>query len=75
MAKIKLFDPYTDKSEKVAVKRVLDSHFWASGAGTGEVQKFEKEFSKYTDSKCCVALNRPKDLVETLFAVCHFVSS
>jgi len=57
MSKIKLFDPYTDKSEKVAVKRVLDSHFWASGAGTGEVQKFEKEFSKYIDSKNGVALN------------------
>ena len=57
MSKIKLFDPYTDESEKVAVKRVLDSHFWASGAGTGEVQKFEKEFSKYIDSKSCVALN------------------
>ena len=57
MDKIKLFDPYTDESEKVAVKRVLDSHFWASGAGTGEVQKFEKEFSKYIDSKSCVALN------------------
>jgi perosamine synthetase len=57
MAKIKLFDPYTDKSEKIAVKRVLDSHFWASGAGTGEVHKFEEEFSKYTNSKKCVALN------------------
>ena len=57
MSKIKLFDPYTDESEKAAVKRVLDSHFWASGAGTGEVQKFEKEFSKYIDSKSCVALN------------------
>lgn len=57
MPKIKLFDPYIDKSERIAVKRVLDSHFWASGAGTGEVQKFEKEFSKYIDSKSCVALN------------------
>jgi len=57
MSRIKLFDPYIDKSEKVAIKRVLDSHFWASGAGTGEVQKFEKEFSKYIDSKNCVALN------------------
>ena len=57
MSKIKLFDPYTDESEKVAVKRVLASHFWASGAGIGEVQKFEKEFSKYIDSKRCVALN------------------
>ena len=57
MPKIKLFDPHTDESEKIAVNRVLDSHFWASGAGGGEVQKFEKEFTKYTNSKSCVALN------------------
>lgn len=57
MSKIKLFDPHTDESEKAAVKRVLDSHFWASGAGIGEVLKFEKKFSKYIDSKDCVALN------------------
>lgn len=57
MSKIKLFDPHTDKSEYIAVKRVLDSHFWASGAGVGEVQKFENEFLKYTGSKSCVALN------------------
>lgn len=57
MSKIKLFDPHTDESEKIAVNRVLDSHFWASGAGGGEVQKFEKEFTKYTNSKSCVALN------------------
>ncbi|MDA0669693.1 MAG: DegT/DnrJ/EryC1/StrS family aminotransferase [Crenarchaeota archaeon] len=57
MPKIKLFDPHTDESEKIAVNRVLDSHFWASGGGGGEVQKFEKEFTKYTNSKSCVALN------------------
>jgi len=57
MTKIKLFDPYTDKSEKLAIEKVLDSHFWASGAGVGEVRKFEREFTKYTNSKSCVALN------------------
>ena len=57
MSKIKLFDPYTDESEKLAIERVLDSHFWASGSGIGEVHKFEKKFSKYVDSKNCVALN------------------
>jgi dTDP-4-amino-4,6-dideoxygalactose transaminase len=57
MTKIKLFDPYTDDAEKRAVKRVLDSHFWASGAGTGNVMKFEKEFSKYVGSNDGVALN------------------
>lgn len=57
MAKIKLFDPHTDEAEKLAIARVLDSHFWASGSGTGEVQKFERKFSKYVESKSCVALN------------------
>lgn len=57
MNKIKLFDPYIDKSEKIIVNRILDSGFWASGAGTGYVQKFEKEFTKYISSKDCVALN------------------
>lgn len=57
MDKIKLFDPYTNEAEKRAVERVLASHFWASGAGTGNVLKFEKEFSKYVGSKDGVALN------------------
>ena len=57
MEKIKLFDPVTDKSEKNAIKRILDSHFWASGAGGGDVQKFEEKFGKYTNSKSCVAVN------------------
>ena len=37
MSKIKLFDPFIDDSEKFAVNKVLDSHFWASGAGVGHV--------------------------------------
>ncbi len=57
MSKIKLFDPYIDKSEERAIKRVLHSHFWASGSGSGNVNKFEKAFSKYTNSKNCIALN------------------
>jgi len=57
MSKIKLFDPYVDKSETRAIKRVLDSHFWASGSGSGDVRKFEKAFSKYINSKNSVALN------------------
>lgn len=57
MTKIKLFDPYVDRYEKIAIERVLSSHFWASGSGIGQVQKFEKEFSKYIGSKSCVALS------------------
>ena len=57
MSKIKLFDPFLDKSEKVAVNRVLESHFWASGAGVGNVKKFEEKFSKYVGSKNSIAVN------------------
>ncbi|MEM2160700.1 MAG: DegT/DnrJ/EryC1/StrS family aminotransferase [Candidatus Nitrosotenuis sp.] len=57
MNKIKLFDPYIDKSERIIVNRIFDSGFWASGAGVGYVQKFEKEFSKYILTKDCVAVN------------------
>ena len=57
MKKIKLFDPYTDKFEKIAVNRVLKSNFWASGAGGGNVKKFEEKFSKYVNSKSSVAVN------------------
>ena len=57
MSKIKLFDPYIDESENIAVKRVLQSHFWASGAGTGKVKIFENNFLKYINSKSCVAVN------------------
>jgi dTDP-4-amino-4,6-dideoxygalactose transaminase len=57
MSKIKLFDPFIDGSEKFAVNKVLDSHFWASGAGIGYVKKFEEKFSKYVGSKECVAVN------------------
>jgi len=55
--KIKLFDPVIGKPEFKIVKDVLASHFWASGAGTNLVKKFELEFKKYTNSKDCVAVN------------------
>jgi perosamine synthetase len=57
MRKIKLFDPITDNCEKNAINRVLESKFWASGAGNGEVKKFEGKFLKYVNSKSCVAVN------------------
>jgi len=57
MSKIKLFDPYIDESEKLAIERVLDSHFWASGAGTGNVLKFERSFRKYIGGSDCIAVN------------------
>ena len=57
MGRIKLFDPITDDCEKNAINRVLESKFWASGAGNGEVKKFEGKFLKYINSKSCVAVN------------------
>lgn len=57
LSKIKLFDPNTGKEEESAVLNVLKSHFWASGAGRGDVLKFENEFSKYIGSNTCVAVN------------------
>ena len=57
MGKIKLFDPIIDNYEKNAINRVLESKFWASGAGNGEVKKFEEKFLKYVNSKSCVAVN------------------
>ena len=57
MGRIKLFDPITDDREKNAINRVLKSKFWASGAGNGEVKKFEENFLKYINSKSCVAVN------------------
>ena len=57
MSKIKLFDPSINKSEYIALKKVLQSHFWASGIGNGEVEKFENKFLKYINSKSCVAVN------------------
>ena len=57
MKQIKLFDPFVDESDRKAVNDVLDSHFWASGAGGGHVKKFEEKFAKYIGSKKCVAVN------------------
>ena len=54
---IKLFDPWTDKSEEKAVIKVLKSHFWASGSGQGDVKKFEDRFRKFTGCKEAVAVN------------------
>ena len=51
--KIKLFDPTIGKEEETAVKKVLTSGFWASGAGTGSVQRFDKEFRNYINCDSC----------------------
>lgn len=55
--KIKLFDPVVDEEDQKAVDKVLKSHFWASGTGTGNVFQFEEKFRKYVGAKDCVAVN------------------
>lgn len=55
--KIKLFDPVIGHEEISSVSKVLKSKFWASGAGTGNVSKFEKEFKKFVKSDECIAVN------------------
>ncbi len=55
--KIKLFEPSIGIAEENAIKHVLKSKFWASGAGTGKVLGFEKKFKKYVNSKNCIAVN------------------
>ena len=55
--KIKLFDPVIGKEEKLIIKQVLESHFWASGAGTGKVGEFETKFNEYVGSDYCITTN------------------
>lgn len=57
MKKIKLFDPVSGIGEEKIIKKVLKSHFWASGAGTGFVSEFENKFKKYVGADECVAVN------------------
>ena len=57
LSKIKLFDPFIDYKEEQIIKKVLKSHFWASGTGTGNVLKFERFFRKYIGSNDCIAVN------------------
>ncbi len=55
--KIKLFEPFIDSNEEKAITKIIRSKFWASGEGTGNVEKFESKFKKYVGSKECVAVN------------------
>ena len=71
MKKIKLFDPSTNESEKNTIKRILDSHFWASGGGGGGVQRFEEKFTKYTSSKSCVAVNSGTAALNLALSMCN----
>jgi perosamine synthetase len=54
---IKLFDPVIDSKEQISIKKVLDSHNWASGTGGNLVQKFETSFKNYVGATNCIAVN------------------
>jgi dTDP-4-amino-4,6-dideoxygalactose transaminase len=55
--KIKLFDVNIGKGEELTIQKVLKSRFWASGAGIGNVEKFENSFQDYIHAKNCIAVN------------------
>ena len=55
--KINLFAPNIGKDEKQKISQVLESKFWASGSGTGNVLKFENQFKRYLGSDDCIAVN------------------
>jgi len=55
--RIKLFDPYIGTEEENAASKIIKSRFWASGAGTGQVSKFEKKFQRYLGCDDCIAVN------------------
>lgn len=54
---IKLFDIASDKKEQIAAQKTLQSKFWASGSGTGNVLKFENKLQKSINSKTCICVN------------------
>ena len=57
MKRIKLFDQSIDKKELFAIKKTLESHFWASGSSSGNVGIFEKALTKYLKTKSCISVN------------------
>jgi len=68
--KIKLFDPAIDEREVKNAVKTLMSGFWASGAGGGQVQEFEKNFKKFINSKSCVSVNSGTAALHLAAALC-----
>ena len=67
---IKLFDPVINDDEIKSVVKVLKSHFWASGSGSGNVGKFEKKFNGYIGSKSSLAVNSGTAALHLALALC-----
>jgi dTDP-4-amino-4,6-dideoxygalactose transaminase len=55
--KIKLFEPFVGKEEVKEATKIIESKFWASGAGVGKVKEFENSFSKFVGCRDSVAVN------------------
>ena len=70
MKKIKLFDPAIDEREIKKAVKTLMSGCWASGAGGGQVQEFEKNFKKFINSKSCVSVNSGTAALHLAAALC-----
>ena len=70
MKKIKLFDPAIDEREVKKTVKTLMSGFWASGAGGGQVQEFEKKFKIFINSKSCVSVNSGTAALHLAAALC-----
>jgi len=68
--KIKLFDPAIDEREVKKAVKTLTSGFWASGAGGGQVQEFEKNFKKFINLKSCVSVNSGTAALHLAAALC-----
>jgi len=66
---IKLFDPHITEDEVKAATSTIKSKFWASGNGVKHVEKFEKEFKKYTHSKSCIAVNNGTSALYLAFSL------
>ena len=68
---IKLFDPVINDDEVKAAVKVLKSHFWASGSGTGNVKKFERIFNKYIGSQNSLAVNSGTAALHLALSLCN----
>jgi dTDP-4-amino-4,6-dideoxygalactose transaminase len=68
---IKLFDPVISNDEIRAAVKVLKSHFWASGSGSGNVKKFEELFNTYIGSQKSLAVNSGTAALHLALSLCN----
>ena len=68
---IKLFQPSINHEEQNAIVKVLNSKFWASGSGTGNVKQFEEKFKKFVNSKTCISVNSGTAALNLALSICE----